>query len=275
MGSWANEVCKNLFLIYIHKKTQMAVGYSIEELIDFVQNDITIGCSLPKVLPDTEIRRFVETRAKEWFYQNYQYAVSKQYYFVDKTAFTTDEYTKYRHIELPCEIQSISYVYQMRGESLLQLGINTPNMSVNLGVTNQPYLSSYVTTIGELGVYKTLIDNLSDMMNQLNLYTTKFHFNYRTHRFNVLTNVKYHLILECYVNIPDEDLFTDPYFIKYVTAWSKWQMGNLTGRYTMQLPGGVTINNTDLVTQGREEMKEVEEDIKNMSQGAFFFMVKR
>ncbi len=253
----------------------MAVGYSIEELIDFVQNDITIGCSLPKVLPDTEIRRFVETRAKEWFYQNYQYAVSKQYYFVDKTAFTTDEYTKYRHIELPCEIQSISYVYQMRGESLLQLGINTPNMSVNLGVTNQPYLSSYVTTIGELGVYKTLIDNLSDMMNQLNLYTTKFHFNYRTHRFNVLTNVKYHLILECYVNIPDEDLFTDPYFIKYVTAWSKWQMGNLTGRYTMQLPGGVTINNTDLVTQGREEMKEVEEDIKNMSQGAFFFMVKR
>lgn len=253
----------------------MAVGYSIEELIDFVQNDITIGCSLPKVLPDTEIRRFVETRAKEWFYQNYQYAVSKQYYFVDKTAFTTDEYTKYRHIELPCEIQSISYVYQMRGDSLLQLGINTPNLSVNLGVTNQPYLSSYVTTIGELGVYKTLIDNLSDMMNQLNLYTTKFHFNYRTHRFNVLTNVKYHLILECYVNIPDEDLFTDPYFIKYVTGWSKWQMGNLTGRYTMQLPGGVTINNTDLTTQGAAEMKEVEEDIKNMSQGAFFFMVKR
>jgi hypothetical protein len=253
----------------------MAVGYSIEELIDFVQNDITIGCSLPKVLPDTEIRRFIETRAKEWFYQNYQYAVSKQYYFVDKTAFTTDEYTKYRHIELPCEIQSISYVYQMRGESLLQLGINTPNMSVNLGVTNQPYLSSYVTTIGELGVYKTLIDNLSDMMNQLNLYTTKFHFNYRTHRFNVLTNVKYHLILECYVNIPDEDLFTDPYFIKYVTGWSKWQMGNLVGRYTMQLPGGVTINNSDLTTQGSGEMKEVEEEIKGMSQGAFFFMVKR
>jgi hypothetical protein len=253
----------------------MAVGYSIEEIIDFVQNDITIGCSLPKVLPDTEIRRFIETRAKEWFYQNYQYAVSKQYYFVDKTAFTTDEYTKYRHIELPCEIQSISYVYQMRGDSLLQLGINTPNLSVNLGVTNQPYLSSYVTTIGELGVYKTLIDNLSDMMNQLNLYTTKFHFNYRTHRFNVLTNVKYHLILECYVNIPDEDLFTDPYFIKYVTGWSKWQMGNLTGRYTMQLPGGVTINNADLVQQGKEEMKEVEEDIKGMSQGAYFFMVKR
>ncbi|NBP58066.1 hypothetical protein EBU71_16330 [bacterium] len=253
----------------------MALGYSIEELIDFVQNDITIGCSLPKILPDTEIRRFVETRAKEWFYQNYQYAVSKQYYFLDRNAFSTEEYTRYKYIELPCEIQSISYVYQMRGDSLLQLGINTPNLSVNMGVTNQPYLSSYVTTIGELGVYKTLIDNLSDMMNQLNLYTTKFHFNYRTHRFNVLTNVKYHLILECYVNIPDEDLFTDPYFIKYVTGWAKWQMGNLTGRYSVQLPGGVTINNQDLTTQGQAEMKEVQDEIMGMSQGAFFFMVKR
>jgi hypothetical protein len=37
-----------------------------------------------------------------------------------------------------------------KGASLFQLGLNTPNLSVNLGVTNQPYLSSYVTTIGEL-----------------------------------------------------------------------------------------------------------------------------
>lgn len=254
---------------------QNYTGYTIDELIDFVQNDITIGCSIPKTLKDSEIRRFIETRAKKWFYQNYQYALSKMYYYVDKRAFETEEYTRYNYVELPCEIQSISYVYQMRGESLLQLGINTPNMSVNLGVTNQPYLSSYVTTIGELGVYKTLIDNLSDMMNQMNLYTTKFHFNQLSHRFNVLTQVKYNLILECYVNIPDEDLYSDHYFIKYVTGWAKWQMGNLTGRYTFNLPGGVTINSADLITQGKEEMKEVEDEINGMSTTAWFYMVKR
>ena len=44
---------------------------AIEELIDFVQQDITVGCALPKTLPDTEIRRFAETRALKWFYQNY------------------------------------------------------------------------------------------------------------------------------------------------------------------------------------------------------------
>lgn len=250
-------------------------AYTIEELIDFIQNDITIGCALPKTLPDTEIRRFVETRALPWFYQNYQYAVSKMYYFIDRTLFDTEEYSRMKYIELPCEIQSISYIHQMRGESLLQLGINTPNMSVNLGVSNQPYLSSYVTTIGELGVYKTVIDSLSDMLNQLNLYTTKFHFNHMSHRLNILTQVKYHLILEAYVSVPNENMFTDPYFIKYVTGWSKMQTGNLLGRFDFSLPGGVKYNSADLVSQGKDEMKEVEEEIKNMSNSSWFIMVKR
>jgi hypothetical protein len=249
--------------------------YALEEVIDFVSQEITVGCALPKTLPDTEIRRFIETRAVKWFYQNYQYAVSKVYYFISKAAFTTEEYTRYRHITLPCEIQSISWIFEVRGESLLQLGINVPNLSVNLGVTNQPYLSSYVTTIGELGIYKTLIDSLADMMNQLNKYTLKFHYNQMMNRLNILTNVQHDLIIEAYANVPAENLYNDQYFLKYVTAWAKMQTGVLLGRYDFSLPGGVKFNSADLVQNGKEEMKEVEEEIKNMSQSSFFIMVKR
>lgn len=250
-------------------------AYAIEELIDFVQQDITIGCSVPKTLPDTEIRRFVETRASKWFYQNYQYAVSKIYYFVDKKAFTTEEFTLYSYITVPCEIQSVSYIYEVRGGSLLQLGLNVPNMSVNLGVTNQPYLSSYVTTIGELGVYKTLIDSLSDMMNQMNKFTVKFHYNQLMNRLNILTKMEYSLILETYANIPAENLYADSYFQKYVTGWAKMQTGNLLGRYDFQLPGGIKFNSADLVAQGKEEMEKVETDIKEMSNSSWFIMVKK
>jgi len=249
--------------------------YALEEVVDFIQQEISVGCALPKTLPDTEIRRFIETRAVKWFYQNYQYAVSKVYYFVSKEAFTTEEYTKYRHITLPCEIQTVTWIFEVRGESLLQLGINVPNLSVNLGVTNQPYLSSYVTTIGELGIYKTLIDSLADMMNQLNKYTMKFHYNQMMNRLNILTNVKYDLILEAYANVPAENLYADHYFLKYVTAWAKMQTGTLLGRYDFTLPGSVKFNSADLVQNGKEEMKEVEEDIKNMSQNSFFIMVKK
>ena len=65
-------------------------GYTIEELIDLVQNELTISCALPRSLPDNNIRQIIETRALPWFYRNYQYAVQKLYYFIDERAFFTD-----------------------------------------------------------------------------------------------------------------------------------------------------------------------------------------
>jgi hypothetical protein len=250
-------------------------GLTIEELVDSVQTELTISCALPKSLPDAHIRQIIEKKALPWFYRNYQYAVQKMYFLIRKEAFFSEEFTKYNYVEVPCEIQSVTYLYESRGESLFQLGINTPNLSVNLGVTNQPYLSSYVTTIGELGMYKTLLDNMSDMLNQLNKYTLKHHFNYLNHRLNILTNVKHDVIMEAYANIPQENLFNDDLFFKYIVGYSKVALGNMTGRYTFTLPGGVTMNSADLVSQGKEEIKEVEEEIKNQSSSSWFIMVKR
>jgi hypothetical protein len=250
-------------------------GYTIEELIDLIQNDITIGCTLPRNLPDREVRRIIETKAMPWFYRNYYYAVHKMYYHIRREAFFTEEFTKYRYVQLPEEIQSVIYLYETRGTSLFQLGINQPNLSVNLGVSNQPYLSSYVTTIGELGVYKTVLDSMADMLNQLNKYTLKHQFNQLAHRLNILTNVKHDVIVEAYANIPAEYLFKDDLFIKYVTGLSKIQFANMTGRYDFTLAGGVKINSADISAQGKEEVKEVEETIAGMSNSSFFFMVKK
>lgn len=258
-----------------HEYVPTQDGYTMEEFIDIVQNELTIQCALPKTLPDNNIRQIIETRALKYFYRNYQYAVQKMYFGISKEAFHTEEFTKYNFVNVPCEIQSVVYLYEMRGASLFQLGINTPNLSVNLGVTNQPYLSSYVTTIGELGVYKTALDSMSDMLNHLNKYTLKYHYNQLNHRLHILTNVKYDVIMEAYADIPPQNLFKDDLFVKYVVGLSKIQLGNLTGRYDFQLPGSVKIQSADLISQGKEEVKEVEEEIKNMSSSGFFYMVKR
>ena len=192
--------------------------------------------SLPKTLPDANIRQVIETRALPYFYRWNQYAVQKMYFLLRKEAFTSEEFTKYSYVTVPCEIQSVTYLYEVRPQSLYQLGINTPNLSVNLGVTNQPYLSSYVTTIGELGVYKTLLDNMSDMLNQLNKYTLKHHFNQLNHRIHILTAVPHDVIMEAYANIPAENLFRDDLFYRYVVGNSKVMLGNMVGRYDFTLP---------------------------------------
>ena len=250
-------------------------GLTIEEFIDSINTELTIGCALPKSLPDTMIRQIVEKRALPWFYRSYQYAVQKMYFLVRKEAFTSEEFTKYNYVQVPCEIQSVIYLYEVRGTSLFQLGINTPNLSVNLGVTNQPYLSSYVTTIGELGTYKTLLDNMSDMLNQLNKYTLKYQFNQLNHRLHILTKVDYDVIMEAYANIPPENLYNDDLFFKYCVGYAKQALGNMVGRYDFTLPGGVKIQAADLVSQGKEEVKEVEEEVKGQSNSGWFYMVKR
>ena len=250
-------------------------GLTIEEFVDRIQTEISVSCALPKTLPDANIRQIVESRALPWFYRNYQYAVQKMYFLIKKEAFFTEEFTRYNYVNVPCEIQSVTYLYEVRSASLFQLGINTPNLSVNLGVTNQPYLSSYVTTIGELGVYKTILDSMSDMLNQLNKYTLKYNFNQLNHRLHILTNVKYDVIMEAYANIPQENLFNDDLFYKYVVGWAKVQLGNMVSLYDFTLPGSVKINGANLITQGQAEVKEVEEEIKGQSNSSFFFMVKK
>lgn len=250
-------------------------GLTIEEFVDRIQTEISVSCALPKTLPDANIRQIVESRALPWFYRNYQFAVQKMYFLIKKEAFFAEEFTKYNYVNVPCEIQSVTYLYEVRSASLFQLGINTPNLSVNLGVTNQPYLSSYVTTIGELGVYKTILDSMSDMLNQLNKYTLKYNFNQLNHRLHILTNVKYDVIMEAYANIPQENLFNDDLFYKYVVGWAKVQLGNMVSLYDFTLPGSVKINGANLITQGQAEVKEVEEEIKGQSNSSFFFMVKR
>jgi hypothetical protein len=52
-------------------------------------------------------------------------------------------------------------------------------------------------------------------------------------------------------------------------------LGNMVGRYDFTLPGSVKINSADLVSQGKEEITQVEEEIKGQSNSSFFIMVKK
>jgi hypothetical protein len=242
--------------------TNYSNQYTIEELIDVIQGELTVSCALPKLLPDMEIRRIICNNALPWFFQNYMYAVQKMYFFVHKDAFTSDEWTKHSYIQLPEAIQTISYIYPVRDASLFSIGINAPNLSINMGVTNQPYISSYV-------------DSFSDMLDQLSKHTVKYHFNQMMHQLQILTNVCDHLVLETYANVPSEALFADPMFIKYVTGEAKRQLGNMLGRYSFNLPGGIQYNSADLSSEGKEDRDWVIEQIKGMSNSSFFYMVKR
>ena len=113
------------------------------------------------------------------------------------------------------------------------------------------------------------------MLDQMTLFTTKFHFNYLTHRLHLLTQVCNNLMCEVYANIPRENIFSDQYFLKYVTGWAKMQQGSMLTAFDFTLPGNVKYNGADMITRGSEEMKAVEEEIKAMSNVSWFIMVRK
>lgn len=255
----------------------------LEELKHYIQMNLTFSGALPKLLPDLHIHNIIENDAKPYFYRNVFESVIKEYLYIPKEAFNVEEFSKYKFVTLPCDTQRVVWLYQVNDLSLFSFGVNAPNLSVNLGVTNQPYLSSVTTTVGELGVYKVIIDGFADMLNQLTKHTLKFDFNPHSKELNILTSMGLNsyndsltgVVAEVYNSIPDEDLFDSSLFRRYVDAKCNMALGMMLLRYDYTLPGSVKINSSAVLDQAKQDLDKIEAEIKSTQSNAIIMMVKR
>lgn len=247
---------------------------TLEQLIDIVQQDLTFSGALPKVLPDQEVKRIIKEIALEWFYKNYQYSVQKFYYFLKYTWAYREAYSLFQYFLLPEEVENITKIVKMEDTSMFRLGIQAPNLSINLGVTNQPFLTSFVTTAGDLALYRSTISYFADEINKLTKNTIFFDYNHINKRLHFLSKIEdeSNLMLECWVRIQEEELFDFEMFKRYVIGWSRQRMGALIGRFNFQLPGNFTYNASDIISDGKEMVEKVETYIKEQSQVAWFKM---
>lgn len=75
-----------------------------------------------------------------------------------------------------------------------------------------------------------------------------------------------HVIIDCYSIIDPEtynDVYNDMFLKRYLTALIKQQWGqNLSKFEGMQLPGGVTINAAQIVSDATQEISQIEEEMQ-------------
>jgi hypothetical protein len=244
----------------------------LEQLVDIVQQDLTVSGLFEKILPDREIKRLIKEHALEYFYKNYQFSVQLGYYYLPLECLQSDVYTKYSYFILPEEIENITRIITIDDPSLFRLGVQAPHLSINLGVTNQPFLTSFVTSAGELGVYRSILSSFADEINKLNKPTLKFDYNHINKRLHILTSVKTSLMLETYVRVQQEELFDLQLFKDYVIGWARKRLGEVLGRYSFQMPGNFQYNASDMISQGDALIQKVEDKIKSESQVAWFIM---
>jgi hypothetical protein len=253
---------------------------TIEQLIDIVNQELTISGLMPKILPDREIKRLIKEHALEWFYKNYQFAVQRSYYFLPRECLAHDCYTAHKYFIMPEEVENITRIVKIDDPSLFRLGIQAPHLSINLGVTNQPFLTSFVTTVGDLGVYRSIISAFSDEINKMNKPTLMFSFNHINKQLKILTstatsgggNGTIDLMLEVYLRVQQEELFDFYLFKDYVIGLAKVRQGEAVGRFNMPMPGNFTYNANDMITEGKAMITSVQDKVKGESQTGWFIM---
>lgn len=245
---------------------------TIEQLIDIVQQDLTVSGILPKQLPDIEIKRLITEIALEWFYKNYQFATQKIWYHLPIDFLKTEQWAQYKYLVLPEEIENVVTIKFLDNPSMWRIGIQAPYLSINLGVTNQPFLTSFVTTAGELAQYRSVISAFSDEINKLSLESVEFNYNHLNKRLNFMGQVTKSMMLECWCRIEEEELFDFHLFKMYVIGLAKKKLGEVIGRFNFNMPGNFQYNAGDIISDGQALIEKVETQINGESKVAWFKM---
>jgi len=249
---------------------------SEEALIQEVKDDISHSCALPYALNDQEIKRIIK-RAKAYFYDNYQYAVEDKILVLPSQIFSNAQFKTTRQVQLPDCVISVWDVREVGGAGM----IGTPDRDFGdaklLG--SELMLSPF---IGDNLVYRTVLYSFFDLAKAFLLETFAFGYNKNTKRLTIngrdpsrttstgLTVGGKDVGVRAFIAIPDENLYSDELFVRYVLAEAKINIGRLLGTFVYQLPGGVTINAAAIQGIGQAEKTEVMEMIKSENTPSYF-----
>lgn len=248
------------------------------ELILEVKDELSHSCSLPYNLNDQEIKRIIK-RARAYFYDNYQYAVEEKFFIIGRELFATRQFAATRQIQLPECVISVYDVREATGGGLLGNPDKDFGDSKLLG--SELLLSPFV---GDNLVYRTVLYSYFDLAKAYLLETFAYNFNKNTKRLSILgrdpSRSSYgsssldlagkDVAIKAYIAIPDEDLYKDELFVRYVLAMSKINIGRLLGTFSYNLPGGISINAAGIKADGEAERQEVLKMINDENTPSWF-----
>ena len=249
---------------------------TLDELVQEIEDSISFSCSLPYTLNRQETERIIK-RARAWFYDNYQYSVEERIFILANQLFNHPEFRKTRQLKLPDSIVTIFDVREVGGSGIS--GNPDRDFSDSKLLGSELMLSPFV---GDNLVYRTVLYSFFDLAKAFLLETFAFGYNKNTKRLTIngrdpnrttstgLTMGGRDVGVRAFIAIPDENLYSDELFVRYVLAEAKINIGRLLGTFGYQLPGGVTINATAIQGIGQAEKAEVMEMIKGENTPSYF-----
>jgi hypothetical protein len=235
------------------------------ELIDMVQRELDVSFALPSQLQPTEIERIID-QASIWFYENYREAVETQYYIMRSSEFKTPEWFKTRTITMPECVVSVFEVKEITGAGLI--GTIDKDFADNKLIASEIYLSPFT---GDSLVFRTAQYQFFDLTRAFFLEWIRYDYNRRTKKCKILgRDPSRDVFFNTYVKIPDDMLYEDYYFMRFVTAKSKIALGRMLSFFDYNLMGGIKVNAGDIKAEGEQEVEKIETEIKDQDSADYF-----
>ncbi len=236
-----------------------------QELIDEVNAEINVSFALPTQLQQAEIERIIK-QTTLWFHENYAESVQTQRYILQASEFQKEEFKKTRTITMPECVVSVSEVKEITGAGIL--GSVDRDFADNKLIASEIYLSPFT---GDSMVFRTAQYQFFDLAKAFFLEVIGYDFNRRTRKITILgRDPRKDVCITSYVKIPDEDLYDDYYFFRYVTAKAKISLARQLTFFDFNLMGGIKINASDIKAEGEAEVEKIETTINDQQPPDFF-----
>jgi len=264
----------------------------LEELIQEINDELTIACQIPFTVPKKELARIID-RAKGYFYKIYEDSVEEMYLALPQSAFAKQSFRQGIDSEddplnktninnsrgivvMPSQVYAVNAVYEIGGFSGEAGGFGDWSFSAgdpDFSIDKFIYSDMYGAGIGsENLMYYVINEKFLDVTRQVLQAQIGYTYNRLTHKFRFTGKLpKAAVIFQVFTSIPDCDLFRDEAFIRYVIAKAKIQLSRILGTFNFNLPGNITINYDLVMAEGQTELEAVVEEIKGDEGVDYFF----
>ena len=254
----------------------------VEDEIDFqfiqrVQNEVTQSCALPFALPVERIPEFIMQAAQYWW-QNDDHSCEERYYLIPNSEICKGNKLN-KIAQLPPQILGVHGVYKLQqglrygamGDfSIERMMMSSYSMFGGAGtVGNGMSMNGTGYSLSDVVVSMYEVSTFNQMLNA----PLSYNFNQYSSKLVLLGDLGYaDLLITCMVRCRIQDLYNNYYFFRTVVCYCKRALATIYGTFEFKLPGGITINYSNLQDQAENELTEIKEYIESTRAADYFFM---
>lgn len=243
-----------------------------------VQKEVTQSCALPFALPAERIPEYI-LQAAGWFYENVDMACEERMYVIKNSDICKGNKLN-KIVQLPQQIMGVHGVYKLQEHlkygvmgdfSLERMMMSTYSMFGGAGTVGGGFNGTSGMAGFSLGDVMTAMYEVDTFNQMLNAPLT-YNFNMYSSKLAILGDLgDSDVLIDCMVRCRIQDLYNSPYFFRLVVCYAKRALSTIYGMFEFKLPGGVTINYSNLSDQANDEIGEIKEWAENNRSIDYFF----